>query len=255
MMYWLAAKNSFFEIIIKIIRNFWPLLAQGLGITLLLSTVGTVAGFIIALPLGSLKLTKTTKSDSKIVAILKAIGRTFSSLYITLFRGTPMIVQGIIFYYGFYKMGIRWSSLAAGLTVVSLNTAAYIAEIIRGGIMSIDPGQLEAARSLGFSHFKSMLLVVLPQAIKNSVPAIINEFIVNIKDTAVLSVIGVVDIYNASYTGGITYGVYFEAATIAATIYLILTLTTTKIGSIIERRLNTVAKSPALKEAAHGTTN
>lgn len=252
-MYWLAAKAPFFEIIIKIIKNFWPLLLQGLGVTLLLSTVGTIAGFILALPLGSMKLAKVSKSDSKFVGIIKGIGRTFSSLYITLFRGTPMIVQGIIFYYGFYKMGIRWSPLVAGLTVVSLNTAAYIAEIIRGGIMSIDPGQLEAARSLGFSHFQSMLLVVLPQAIKNSIPAIINEFIVNIKDTAVLSVIGVVDIYNASYTGGITNGVYFEAATIAATIYLILTLSATKIGSYFEHRLNNVAKNPTLKEVPDGT--
>ncbi|HHU80671.1 MAG TPA: amino acid ABC transporter permease [Acholeplasmataceae bacterium] len=248
-MYWLASRTPFIEIIIKIIKNFWPLLVQGLGVTLLLSTAGTIFGFIIALPLGSMKLARPAKSDSRFVAFFKRVSKGFSSLYITLFRGTPMIVQGIIFYYGLYKIGIKWSPLAAGLTVVSLNTAAYIAEIIRGGIMSIDPGQMEASRSLGFSHFRSMILVVLPQAIKNSIPAIINEFIINIKDTAVLSVIGVVDIYNASYTGGITYGVYFEAATIAATIYLILTLTTTKIGSYIEKRLNTVSKSTNLKEA------
>jgi putative lysine transport system permease protein len=228
----LATRTPYFELIKKILTHFWPLLLQGLGITLLLSVLGTVFALILALPLASMKLSKDR------------ILSTFSRLYITLFRGTPMIVQGVIFFYGFYSLGLKWSPLVAGLTVVTLNTAAYIAEIIRGGITALDPGQMEAARSLGFSYTKSMILVVFPQAIKNSIPAIINEFIVNIKDTAVLQVIGVVDIYNASYTSGLTYAAYLEAASIAAAIYLILTLSTSKIGAMIEKRLNTVGSKP-----------
>jgi putative lysine transport system permease protein len=238
----LATETSFLEMVGKIIENFWPVFLQGLVITLLLSTLGTFFALFLALPLASMKLSKPVKNEPRFTIIRKKVFSFFSSFYITLFRGTPMILQGVIFFYGFYSLGIKWSPFVAGLTVVSLNTAAYIAEIIRGGITSIDPGQMEAARSLGFSYTKSMILVVFPQAIKNSIPAIINEFIVNIKDTAVLQVIGVVDIYSASVASGSHYAVFIESASIAAVIYLILTLSTTKIGAMIEKRLNTVSK-------------
>ncbi|MCF7930161.1 MAG: amino acid ABC transporter permease, partial [Acholeplasmataceae bacterium] len=152
-------------------------------------------------------------------------------------------VQAMIFYYGIAPLGISWwRPLVAGLFVVTLNTTAYIAEVIRSGINGIDKGQMEAARSLGFSRKQSMFQIVLPQAIKNSLPAIGNEFIVNLKDTAVLSVIGVVDIFKATQSATSSNYRIVEGFFIAAIIYLILTFFTGKIFARLEKGRQEVRK-------------
>ena len=141
-----------------------------------------------------------------------------------------MIVQAMIFYYGISPLRLSWwTPLVAGLTVVTLNTTAYIAEVIRSGINGIDKGQMEAARSLGFSRRDAMFLIVFPQAIKHSLPSIANEFIVNLKDTAVLSVIGVFDLFRATSSATSSNFRIVEGFFIAAIIYLILTYITGKV--------------------------
>lgn len=219
-------------------REYFPLFVQGVGTTLLLAFIGTVMGFFLSLIFAVMKIQKVDRRDTKAGAVFKTAGKTFSSMYITFFRGTPMIVQAMIFYYLFRTWGILWSPLVAGLFVVTINTTAYIAEVIRGGIASIDPGQMEASRSLGFNQAQSMRLVILPQAVKNSIPAIGNEFIVNIKDTAVLSVIGIIDLYNATRMASGVFYRYTEGFFVAALIYLFLTYTSSKILALVEKKLD-----------------
>jgi putative lysine transport system permease protein len=231
-------------------REYFPLFAQGVATTLLLAITGTIFGFLLSLIFASLKIQSIDKRDSKSKALVKLTGKYFSSMYITFFRGTPMIVQAMIFYYLFRSWGIQWSPLVAGLFVVTVNTTAYIAEVIRGGIGAIDKGQMEAARSLGFSRRKTMRLIILPQAIKNSIPAIGNEFIVNIKDTAVLSVIGVIDLYNATRAASSVFYRFTEGFFVAALIYLFLTYTSSKVLGLIEKRLDSnKVKQPESKVA------
>ena len=207
---------------------------EGAALTLGISLLGTIIGFILALFLATAKIIKINPQDKLQIRILKTGLNKFSHLYITVFRGTPMIVQASFFWYGF---GLFGNALLCGLFVVSLNTAAYIAEIIRGGVNSIDKGQTEASLALGMSYFQTFVFIVFPQAIKNSMPAIGNEFVINIKDTAVLSVIGIFELFNQ--TKKIT-GMHYrqlEAYAIVAVIYLILTLSTTTVLKLIEKRM------------------
>jgi putative lysine transport system permease protein len=207
---------------------------DGAIVTIGISLVGTLIGFILALFLATARLIESNPQDKNVVKILKNALNKLSSFYITIFRGTPMIVQASFFWYGF---GLFNNALLCGLFVVSLNTAAYIAEIIRGGVNSIDEGQSEAGLSLGMSYSQTMIFVVLPQAIKNSMPAIGNEFVINIKDTSVLSVIGIFELFNQ--TKKIT-GLHYrqlEAYAIVALIYLVLTYSTTSILMLVEKKM------------------
>lgn len=209
-----------------IITEYYPLFLKGIGITLLLAIVGTFGGFILSLGLVSARTHKIDhRRDTVVTKTLKHSANWGANIYITLFRGTPMIVQAMIFYYGIKMIVVSdwWNPLSAGLVIVTLNTTAYIAEIIRGSVNAIDKGQMEAARALGFSRAKAMRLIIYPQAIKNALPAIGNEFIVNLKDSAVLSVIGVLDLFNATkQVVGATYEVVVPFL-ITAVLYLILT--------------------------------
>jgi putative lysine transport system permease protein len=159
----------------------------------------------------------------------------FAKVYSTVVRGTPMMVQGMLIYFtGFgllkgtgmtvSEIGAIWSTFVAGLVTISLNSTAYMMEVLRGGIEAVDPGQNEAARSLGLSQWQAMIKVVFPQGIKNAIPALSNELVVNIKDSSVLSVIGVFDLMFATKT---VVGIYFkqvEMYAVAAVVYLCLTM-------------------------------
>ncbi len=207
---------------------------QGALLTLLLALSGTIIGFFLALVVATAKMIQSDEFESTLKKLMKKTMNRAASLYITVFRGTPMIVQASFFWYGF---GLFGNPLLCGLFVVSINTAAYIAEIIRGSIQAIDKGQTEAGYSVGLTYSQTMLFIIFPQAIKNSIPAIGNEFVINIKDTAVLSVIGIFELFNQ--TKKIT-GMHYrqlEAYAIVALIYLVLTLSTTNFLSFIERRM------------------
>jgi putative lysine transport system permease protein len=234
----LPARDAFFETVWYLIDTYGSFFIRGIIITLLLSVVGTVGGFILSLFLTVIRTAEIDqKRDNLVKKIFVKIGHYMTNFYVTIFRGTPMIVQAMIFYYGVSRLQLAWwTPLVAGLTVVTLNTTAYIAEVIRSGINGIDKGQMEAARSLGFSRRKGMFLIVMPQAIKNSLPAIGNEFIVNLKDTAVLSVIGVSELFRATQLATAPNYRTTEGFFIAAIMYLLLTYVTSKIVNHLEKR-------------------
>ena len=224
----------------KVITDFSDLFYQGIKNTLVISLVGTVVGFIIACVLGTLRTIKVNKSDKVIVKIIKKVSNFIIKLYVTVFRGTPMMVQAMIIFYGFVGI-FHWSPVVAGLFIVSINTGAYLTEVVKEGILSVDSGQMEAARSLGFSYSKSLLLIIFPQAIKNSMAAIGNEFVINIKDTSVLNVIGCAEMYYIlNMSAGTNYR-YMEQMLVGALIYLILTYTTTKVLEFLEKKLDAPA--------------
>ncbi|MFW5889430.1 MAG: amino acid ABC transporter permease [Bacillota bacterium] len=227
--------SDFFGGSLYTIVTYGKMFFEGALLTLGISLVGTIAGFILALFLATSRLVKITIQDNNLTKFFKGLINKFSALYITVFRGTPMIVQASFFWYGF---GLFGDPLLCGLFVVSLNTAAYIAEIIRGGIQAIDKGQTEAALSVGLNYSQTMLFVIFPQAIKNSMPAIGNEFVINIKDTAVLSVIGIFELFNqARKVTGMHYR-QLEAYAIVALIYLFLTYSISSILKYIEKKMD-----------------
>ena len=147
------------------------------------------------------------------------------------------MVQAVFIYYSL-KPALGWSPMTAGIVIVSINTGAYMAEIIRAGIQSVPSGQSEAALSLGMTPWQSMMNIILPQAIRNAFPAIGNEFVVNIKDSSVLNVISVTEVYFQTSSVAGTFFKFKEAFFVAASIYLVLTFTTTRILAIIEKRLD-----------------
>ncbi len=244
----LPPRDAFFETVWYLIDTYASFFIRGIMFTLLLSIVGTLGGFILSLFLTVIRTSEIDdRRDSFMVKSLKKIGHYITQIYITVFRGTPMIVQAMIFYYGISRMRISWwTPLVAGLVVVTLNTTAYIAEVIRSGINGIDKGQMEAARSLGFSRRKAMFLIILPQAIKNSLPTIGNEFIVNLKDTAVLSVIGVSELFRATQLATAPNYRTTEGFFIAAIMYLLLTYVTSKVIHYLEHK-----KPNAKKVSSH----
>lgn len=225
------------EVIIKTISKYWPMFLRGAGVTLLISMIGTIIGFIIGLLIGVVRTVPMPEKGVK-KHLLKIIN-VLLSIYIEVFRGTPMIVQAMVIYYGSKQaFNIDKSPLFAGIFIVSINTGAYMAEIVRGGIVSIDKGQFEAAYAIGMSHSQTMLNVVLPQAIRNILPAIGNEFVINIKDTSVLNVISVTELFfQTKSVAGNNFKIY-ETFFIASVIYLVMTFTVTRILRYIERRMD-----------------
>ncbi len=234
-----------------VINNYKEILL-GIWTTIWMSLAGTISGLAIALLFICLKKLEVEHNDNELVSFLKRFSQVFVDGYVTIFRGTPMMVQAIIIYYflpgilaGIFNVNQQilnniLSVSVAGFITVTLNTAAYLTEVLRGGIESIDKGQMEAARSLGMTRRTAMINVILPQGIKNSLPSICNEFIINIKDTSVLSVISVMDLFfiinsinkkNASQDG----------IFIAAIIYLCLTFGISKLLQLLEKRMNLVA--------------
>jgi len=210
---------------------------RGTGVTLFISTIGTIVGFIIGLVIGIIRTVPVPERGIK-KQILKVVNAILS-VYVEVFRGTPMIVQAMVIYYGSKQaFDIDMSPLFAGIFIVSINTGAYMAEIVRGGIVSIDKGQFEAAYAIGMSHYQTMINVVLPQVIRNILPATGNEFVINIKDTSVLNVISVTELYfQTNSVAGNNYR-FFETFFIASVIYFILTFTVTRILRYIERKID-----------------
>jgi putative lysine transport system permease protein len=149
-----------------------------------------------------------------------------------------MMVQAAIFYYGLATVGVRLPIILAGIIVVTLNTAAYLSEVLRSGINGLDPGQMEAARALGMTRIQSYRYIIFPQVIRHMIPAIGNELVVNIKDTAVLSVIGVTELFYMGKSVAGTYYRYTEAFVLVALIYLIIVLITTRLLSILVKSIN-----------------
>lgn len=204
--------------------NGYPLLLEGLQTTLLLAFSGTGLGLVVALGLITIQKVHVMPHEPFFSQVLKRLGQHITKMYVAFFRGTPMLVQAMVFYYGLNQMGVRIGFFLAGLIVVSLNTAAYVTEILKAGLNSLDTGQSEAALSQGLTHFQTYRYILLPQAFKNMVPAIGNELIVNIKDTAVLSVIGVGELFYMGRAIASTTYRYTEAFILVSLIYLVTVL-------------------------------
>lgn len=236
----LPDQSQFFQTVLYIIKTYYPIILYGLGITFLLSIVGTIGGFILSLGLTQVRLLEVDKKrDSRFQKIVKTVSRHIGNGYVTLFRGTPMIVQAMIIYYGIsgLKLFSWWSPLSAGLIIVTINTTAYISEVLRGSVQAVSIGQMEAGRSLGLTHGQTMRKIIWPQAIKNALPGIGNEFVVNLKDTAVLSVISVVDLFYAVRQSASSNYRYVEAFVVAAIIYLFITYVSSKVVHYLEGRI------------------
>ena len=226
-----------FEWVVRIISENGPMFLRGAGVTLLIALTGTIIGLIIGLMIGIIRTIPLPERGPSRV-ILKIVNAILS-VYIEFFRGTPMIVQAMVIFYGSaLAFGIDMNRIAAAIFIVSINTGAYMSEIVRGGIISIDKGQFEAAQAIGMNHFQTMFNVILPQVIRNILPATGNEFVINIKDTSVLNVISVTELYFQTKSIAGNNFRYFESFFVACIIYFIMTFTVTRILRWIERRLD-----------------
>jgi putative lysine transport system permease protein len=225
------------EWIVKIMVTYWPMFIRGAGITLLISIVGTIIGSLIGLGIGVIRTIPMPERGIKRI-LLKLINAV-TAVYIELFRGTPMIVQAMVIFYGSaLAFDIQMNRMVAAIFIVSINTGAYMSEIVRGGIISIDKGQFEAAQAIGMNHIRTMLNVVLPQVIRNILPATGNEFVINIKDTSVLNVIAVSELYFQTKTVAGNNFRYFESFFVALILYMIMTFTITRLLRYIERKMD-----------------
>ena len=229
--------TNMIEWIVYIALEYKDMFLQGLWITLYISIVGTLVGFIVGYLVGIVQDIKINKDDNIIKRIVMRLLKIICLVYVEIFRGTPMIVQGMIVYYGLLKAEVNITPVLAGIIVTVLNTGAYMAETVRGGINSVDKGQKEGAWSLGMSPMKTMLLVVLPQAFKNVVPEMVNTFLTNLKMTSVLNVIGVSELFLVAKTAGGTYYKYFEAYLVIAVIYFVLCFIFNRVFMALEKKL------------------
>ena len=230
-------QSNFFTDMWSILTKNWQQFIRGAGITLLISIIGTIVGLLIGLLIGVYRT--APKAANKGLAILQKIFGWILNIYIEVFRGTPMIVQAMVIYYGTAQaFGLSLDRTLAAIFIVSINTGAYMSEIVRGGIFAVDKGQFEAATAMGFNHGQTMRKIVLPQVVRNILPATGNEFVINIKDTSVLNVISVVELYFSGNTVATQTYQYFQTFTIIAIIYFVLTFTVTRILRYIERRLD-----------------
>ena len=212
---------------------------QGAGRTLLIAFVGTFIGCVIGFIVGLVQTIPITPKDPLPKRIILRIVKAILKIYVEVFRGTPMIVQAVFLYFGIRMVfGIGMGMWTSAFFVVSINTGAYMAETVRGGILSIDPGQTEGAKAIGMSHFQTMVSVILPQAFRNIIPQIGNNFIINIKDTSVLSVISITDLFfvHKSVVGALY--LYFQSATIVMVIYLIMTLVISNLLRWLEKKID-----------------
>jgi polar amino acid transport system permease protein/polar amino acid transport system substrate-binding protein len=212
--------------LIEIFRNSLPVLVQGLRMTLYITVFSLMFAMLIGLFVSLMRLSK--------VRILEIVSKG----YVDIIRGTPLIIQAFFLYFGLPDLlNIRIDNTTAGIIIMSLNAGAYMSEVFRGGILSVNIGQTEAARSLGLSQSKTMKLVILPQAIKNMVPAFINQMIISLKDTSLLSVIGVGELtQRGQIVVAATYN-SFEIYFIIGVMYFIMIKSISLLGEYVERKL------------------
>ena len=221
--------NKFMEIFLE--QNGYVKVIEGLQNTLMIAIVGLIVGILIGTLIATVRVLPKYK---RLPRILNGI----CSFYVALFRGTPMVVQLLVFYYVLLPiMGIRTSGEVVAMAVFGLNSGAYISEIMRSGIQSVDAGQLEAGRAVGLSFSVSMVKIVIPQAVKNILPTLGNEFISLIKETSIVSFVGAADLYVAfSYIGSNSYE-FMVPYLVMALIYIVLVLIISLLLKLLERSL------------------
>ena len=234
-----VGEMSYMQTVMFIVNKYGLSMLRGAGYSLLIAAVGTIIGCLIGFVVGILQTIPVEENDGIVKKVVMFIVKLICSIYVEVFRGTPMMVQAVFIYYGATMVfGVNMGALSAAFFVVSINTGAYIAESVRGGIISVDPGQVEGAKSIGMNHVKTMLYVVFPQALRNIMPQIGNNFIINIKDSCVLSVISVVELFFASSSGAGAYYKYFEVYTVTMVMYLVMTLCISRLLRWMESKMD-----------------
>ena len=237
--------NVFLELLQDIARlwtKYHPMYLRGIGSTLLLALVATLIGCIIGFVCGVLNTIPYTQNDPPIKRFFLKLLRALVRVYVEVFRGTPMVLQAVFIYYGlpyFTNNAVHFESVwLAAIIIVSINTGAYMAESVRGGIISIDIGQTEGAKAIGMTHVQTMTKVILPQALRNIMPQIGNNFIINVKDTSVMFIISFTEFFAAHrYIVGVN-NMYFPSATIEMLGYLTLTLVASFLLRWVEKRMD-----------------
>ncbi|MDD7384085.1 MAG: amino acid ABC transporter permease [Actinomycetaceae bacterium] len=231
---------SFFLAMWQLVTNYWPFFLQGVRATLIIALFTVIFGLILGIVLTLMRLSRFR------------LLRWPANAYVEFFRDTPLLVQLMFIFYGLPMVGIQFpdvsfipdfSRFMAGIVAMSMNSCAYVSEIIRAGIQAVDDGQMEAARSIGFTHAQSMKLVVLPQAVRNILPALGNEFVTDIKESSIVSVIGISDLmFNTNSVIAVTYQ-SLPAIAITAIIYFIMTFVTSRLVALLEKRMNHARRS------------
>ncbi len=222
--------------------KYWPMYMSGVKNTLILALVATAIGCVIGLVCGILNTIPYTKGDPLPKRFFLKLIRVLVRIYVEVFRGTPMVLQAVFIVYGlpyFTDNALRFDNIwAAAILIVSINTGAYMAESVRGGIISIDPGQTEGAKAIGMTHVQTMTSVILPQALRNIMPQIGNNFIINVKDTSVMFIISFTEFFAAHrYIVGVN-NMYFPSATIEMVGYLTMTLAASFILRLVEKLMD-----------------
>lgn len=230
---------DFFGRVAYILQNYSASLGRGVLNTMIIAVLATLAGCVIGLAVGIVQAIPTDRRRTPVRWGLLGAVKILLSAYVEIFRGTPMMVQAMFIFYGVSMLtGVTMPYMTAALLIVSINTGAYMAETVRGGILSIDPGQTEGARAIGMTHVQTMVNVILPQALRNIMPQIGNNLIINIKDTCVLSCISVVELFFASKGVAGAYYWYFETYAVVMVIYFVLTFVCSRLLRLIERRMD-----------------
>ena len=241
-----------FQKIGDILSNNSELIIAGILSTFILSIFGTGVGLVLGIFIAYGKNWKARSNTNRFVAFWIGVIRWLCTAYSVVLRGTPMMVQALIFKYGSAALGFNWDNIRfngainnvlngwfiAGLIVITLNTAAYMAEIVQSGLNGVDKGQIEGARSLGMRSSETSVFVILPQAIRNALPTIGNELIVNIKDSSVLNVIATTELYYRIGKISVRTYAYLEGYALLAVIYLIMTLLAAFFLKLIEKKLD-----------------
>lgn len=218
-----------FEVVLK---QATPMLLEGLKVTIIISLVSLFFGMLVGLLSCLLGMSK--------VKVLRAI----SAVYVWLIRGTPMIVQAFIVYYGVpivvqqFSPGFIISETMAAVITLSLNAGAYLSEIFRSGIQAVDVGQIEASRSLGISSGRTMMSIVLPQAFKITIPSIVNQFIITVKDTSILSVISLAEICNQAKQYSASTYLFFETYILVGICYLAVISVLMLLSKFVEKKVS-----------------
>ena len=231
-----------FQDVVQLWDKYHVMYLNGIKNTLILALVATVIGCLIGLVCGVLNTIPYTKNDTWPKRFLLKLLRVLIRIYVEVFRGTPMVLQAVFVYYGlpyFTDNAVKFTSMwTAAILIVSINTGAYMAESVRGGIISIDPGQTEGAKAIGMTHFQTMTSVILPQAIRNILPQIGNNYIINVKDTSVMFIIGFTEFFASHrYIVGIN-NKYFPSAVIEMAGYLLMTLIASGILRLVEKGMD-----------------
>ena len=227
---------SFWERILYLIGKYGPSYLEGAGNTLFIAIISTAIGCVIGLGVGIVQTIPVSKKDNVLKRFVVRFCQVLLRIYVEVFRGTPMMIQAVFIYYGAAQLfNIYMGTMFAAFFIVSINTGAYMAETVRGGILSVDPGQTEGAKAIGMTHVQTMLHVILPQALRNIMPQIGNNFIINVKDTSVMFIISFTEFFAAHrYIVGVN-NMYFPSATIEMIGYLTMTLIASFLLRLLEK--------------------